>query len=126
MAHAIDEEQEITLKRLEHAYLVAFLQLIQICAVVFINTPTILNSSEIMMIEKVQESLKTLSIEFPDMIQVPSLSSVALLGKGESRRLGSHLVIPISMEPLHEWIFLSMLTSTIKLSWSGAAEKTRP
>ena len=79
LAHAIDEEQEITLKRLEHAYLVAFLQLIQICAVVFINTPTILNSSEIMMIEKVQESLKTLSIEFPDMIQVPSLSSVALL-----------------------------------------------
>ena len=78
------------------------------------------------MIENVQESLKTLSIEFPDMIQVPSLSSVALLGKGESRRLGSHLVIPISMEPLHEWIFLSMLTSTIKLSWSGAAEKTRP
>ena len=70
--------------------------------------------------------MKTLSIEFPDMIQVPSLSSVALLGKGESRRLGSHLVIPISMEPLHEWIFLSMLTSTIKLSWSGAAENTRP
>ena len=46
LAHAIDEEQEITLKGLEHAYIVAFLQLIQICAVVFINTPTILNSRD--------------------------------------------------------------------------------
>ena len=60
------------------------------------------------------------------MIHVPSLSSVALLGKGESSWLGSHRVMPISMEPLQEWIFLSMLTSTITLSWSGAAENTRP
>ena len=43
LAHAVDEEQEITLKRLEHAYLVALLQLVQVCAVVFINTPPILN-----------------------------------------------------------------------------------
>ena len=43
LAHAVDEEQEIALKRLEHADLVTLLQLVQVSAVVLIDTPTILN-----------------------------------------------------------------------------------
>jgi hypothetical protein len=52
-----------------------------------------------------------LRMELPDMIQVPSRSSVALDGKGTSMVLGSQQVTPTSMEPLQELIFLSMRTS---------------
>ena len=79
----------------------------------------------------------TLRMELPDIIQVPSRSSVALerclllhdvnaiqfprtwrqlriwenlLGKGLSSVFGSHWVTPISIEPLQELIFLSMRT----------------
>ena len=42
LAHAVDEEEEVALCCFEHAHLVSFLQLVQICPIVLIDTPTIL------------------------------------------------------------------------------------
>ena len=42
LTHAVDKEQEVSLKRLEHTHLVTLLQLVQVSAVVLIDTPTIL------------------------------------------------------------------------------------
>ena len=103
-------------------YLVTLLQFIKVCSIVLIDAATnqrwVLFSINQSAIRYQSYYLRpSLRILLPLMIQVPSLSSVALLGKGVSNMFGSHWVIPISMDPLQLWIFLSILTWSTEKHW---------
>lgn len=142
LTHTIHEEEQISSTRLQHSnlanqseisiilcqpirikkYLVTLLQFIKICSIVLIDAATnqrsVLFSIDQSTVRYQSYYLRpSLRILLPLMIQVPSLSSVALLGKGVSNMFGSHWVIPISMDPLQLWIFLSILTWSTDYHW---------
>lgn len=59
----------------------------------------------------------SLSIELPDITHVPSLNPVALMGK--FKLFGSHVVTPISIEPLQEFTFNQKEQKIYNLSYYG-------